>query len=173
MGKTKISISLSETSIDKALSDLGEYKADFIRKTEILKERIASELAHEAETGFNGAVLEDFTDGSQVMGNVDVSVDTRGDITVVVANGEDVVWIEFGAGVYHNGSPWTSPHPKGTELGLTIGSYGKGYGKKKAWGYFDGTELKVTHGTPASMPMAKAVTKICNDIVTIAREVFG
>lgn len=173
MGKTKISIRLSETSIDNALNDLREYKADFIRKTKIFKERIASELAHEAETGFNGAVLEDFTDGSQVMGNVDVSVDTRGDITVVVANGEDAVWIEFGAGVYHNGSPGTSPHPKGTELGLTIGSYGKGYGKKKAWGYFDGAELKVTHGTPASMPMAKAVTNICNDIVTIAREVFG
>lgn len=173
MGRTKISISLSETSIDEALSDLREYKADFIRKTKIFQDRIASALAHEAETGFNGAVLEDFTDGSQVLGNVDVSVDTRGDITVVVANGEDAVWIEFGAGVYHNGSPGTSPHPKGTELGLTIGRYGKGYGKKKAWGYFDGTELKVTHGTPASMPMAKAVTKICNDIVSIAREVFG
>lgn len=173
MGRTKISISLSEASIDNALKDLREYKADFIRKTKIFQERIANALAHEAETGFNGATLEDFTDGSQVLGNVDVSVDIRGDITVVVANGEDAVWIEFGAGVYHNGSPGTSPHPKGTELGLTIGSYGKGYGKKKAWGYFDGAELKVTHGTPTSMPMAKAVTKICNEIITIAREVFG
>jgi hypothetical protein len=173
VGRTVISISLSDEGINKALNDLSEYKRELVSKTKIFQEKLASDLAHEAETGFNNAILDDLTDGSQIMGNVDVSVDTRGDITVVVANGEDAVWIEFGAGVYHNGSPGTSPHPKGAELGLTIGSYGKGYGKKKAWGYFDGTELKVTHGTPASMPMVKAVTTICNKVVTIAREVFG
>ncbi len=85
---------------------------------------------------------------------VDVSVDNRGSVTVVVASGEDAVWVEFGAGVYHNGSPGSSPHPHGAELGMTIGGFGKGNGKKEVWGFYENGELKLSHGTPARMPMA-------------------
>lgn len=104
---------------------------------------------------------------------VDVSVDNRGSVTVVIASGGDAVWVEFGAGVYHNGSPGSSPHPHGAELGMTIGGFGKGNGKKETWGFYEEGELKLTHGTPAVMPMARAVTTVCNEISQIAREVFG
>jgi hypothetical protein len=173
VGRSVISIILSDEGIDKALNDLSKYKEEFIRKVKLFQDKVAKALAKESQIGFNGAILDDLLDYTDVTGQVDVTVDTRGDITVVVANGEDAVWIEFGAGVYHNGSIGTSPHPKGAELGLTIGSYGKGYGKKTTWGYFEDGELRLTHGTPASMPMAKAVTTVCNEMVSIAREVFG
>lgn len=112
--------------------------------------------------------------GSPRTAQVDVSVDNRGMVTVVVASGEDAVWVEFGAGVYHNSSPGTSPHPHGAELGMTIGGFGKGNGKKQAWGFYDEEHnLIISRGTPAAMPMTRAVTTVCNEISQIAREVFG
>lgn len=178
MGRKVISFGLSESEIDKAIKELKDYKREFTKKVELFRNKVAEKLAEEAQRGFNGAIVDDVINGSQKMASVDVSVDPRGDITVVVAIGTDdkrmdAIWVEFGAGVYHNGSVGTSPHPKGGELGMTIGSYGKGNGKKKVWGYKEGDELKLTHGTPAKMPMASAVTTICNDIESIAKEVFG
>lgn len=173
MGKKVISFGLSTKEIDRALKELAEYKQEIIRKTELLRVKVAERLAEEAKTGFSGAVVDDLVKGGQKFAQVDVSVDNRGSVTVVVASGEDAVWVEFGAGVYHNGSPGSSPHPNGAELGMTIGGFGKGNGKKEVWGYYEDGELKLTRGTPARMPMARAVTTVCNDIKEIAKEVFG
>ena len=118
-------------------------------------------------------MLDDLLKGGTKFAQVDVSVDNRGSVTVVVANGEDAVWIEFGAGVYHNGSPGSSPHPSGAELGFLIGGFGKGNGKKETWGYYEEGELKLTRGTPATMPMSRAITTVCDELSEIAKEVFG
>ena len=173
MGKRVISFGLSTKEIDRALRELADYKQEIIQKTELLRNKVAERLAEEAKTGFSGAVVDDLVKGGQKFAQVDVSVDNRGSVTVVVASGEDAVWVEFGAGVYHNGSPGSSPHPNGAELGMTIGGFGKGNGKKEVWGYYEDGELKLTRGTPARMPMARAVTTVCNDIKEIAKEVFG
>lgn len=45
-------------------------------------------------------------------------------------------------------------------------------GKKEVWGYYEGDELRLTHGTPAIMPMYNAVKTVCDEIADIAREVF-
>lgn len=173
MGKRVISFGLSVQDIDRAMKELADYKQDILKKTELLRERVAERLCVEAQSGFNGAVVDDLVRGGQKFAQVRVTVDNRGDMTVVVADGQDAVWIEFGAGVYHNGSPGSSPHPHGVELGMTIGGFGKGNGKKETWGYYEEGTLKLTHGTPAVMPMARAVTTVCNEIAEIAREVFA
>lgn len=177
MGKKKISFALSSTDIDRAIKELANYKQDIQRKTDLLRERVAERLAEEAKQGFTGAVVDDVILKGGVhapkYAQVDVSVDNRGSVTVVVASGEDAIWVEFGAGVYHNGSAGSSPHPQGAELGFTIGSFGKGNGKRQTWGFYEDGELKLTHGTPANMPMTRAVTTVCNEIVSIAKEVFG
>lgn len=173
MGRKVISFGLSTSEIDRAMKELADYKQEILQKTELLREKVAERLADEAKSGFSGAVVDDLTRGGQRFAQVDVSVDNRGSVTVVVASGEDAVWVEFGAGVYHNGSPGSSPHPHGAELGMTIGGFGKGNGKKEVWGFYEEGELKLTRGTPARMPMALAVTTVCNDIQAIAKEVFG
>lgn len=106
---------------------------------------------------------------------VDVKVEERGGrLSVVLASGPDAVFIEFGAGVYHNGAAGASPHPKGQELGYTIGGYGKGFGQRKAWGYRDGSgNLIVTRGTEAMMPMLNAADRCAEIAARIAREVFA
>lgn len=173
VGKKKITIGLSEQDIDRAIRELAQYKADFTQKVELLREKVAERLADEARSGFAGAIADDLIKGGQRLADVKVSVDNRGSLTVVVASGEDAVWVEFGAGVYHNSSPGSSPHPSGAELGFTIGSFGKGNGKKETWGFYEDGELKLSRGTPATMPMYRAMQTVCNDIKDIAREVFG
>lgn len=173
MGRKVISFGLSTSEINRAMKELADYKQEILHKTELLREKVAERLADEAKNGFSGAVVDDLTRGGQRFAQVDVSVDNRGSVTVVVASGEDAVWVEFGAGVYHNGSPGSSPHPYGAELGMTIGGFGEGNGKKEVWGFYEDGELKLTRGTPARMPMALAVTTVCNDIQAIAKEVFG
>ena len=173
VGKKKITIGLSEQDIDRAIRELAQYKADFTQKVELLREKVAERLADEARSGFAGAIADDLVKGGQRLADVKVSVDNRGSLTVVVASGEDAVWVEFGAGVHHNSSPGSSPHPSGAELGFTIGSFGKGNGKKETWGFYEDGELKLSRGTPATMPMYRAMQTVCNDIKDIAREVFG
>lgn len=174
MGKKVIRISLSEKDIDRAIKELEQYKQEIIRKTERLREKVADRLAELAKSGFNGAVVDDLTGGSGGARKADVrvSTDERENVSVVIAAGEDAVWAEFGAGVYHNGSVGSSPHPKGQELGLTIGGYGKGMGKRQVWGFYEDGELKLTHGAPATMPMYNALKAVCDEIADIAKEVF-
>ena len=174
MGKRKITVELTERGIDKAIKELEEYKKDIKRKTAILQDRIAKRIEEEADKGFASAVVDDLVRGGYQKPDVTVNYTTRGDISVVVAQGEDAVWVEFGAGVYHNGNLGSSPHPRGSELGMTIGGYGQGKGKQKSWGFkdSDGT-LHVTRGTPAQMPLEKAVLSVLDELPQMAKEVFG
>ena len=174
MAKTKIAFSLSESDIEKAIEALRTYSGEVKEKTARLRGRIAEEIAATAENGFGSAVVDDLLTGGARSASVDVRIDDRDNLTVVIASGEDAIWVEFGAGVYFNGSPGTSPHPRGQGLGMTIGSYGKGRGKRRVWGYYDeGGALVLTHGTPASMPMYNAAKIVCGRIDEIAREVFA
>lgn len=172
MKKTVIRFGLSEREIDKAIKELEQYKRELIRKTALLREKVADKIAGLAQSGFNGAIVDDVLKGGVKTAQVTVSLSNTDDVSLVIANGEDAVWVEFGAGVYHNGSAGSSPHPEGSELGFTIGGYGKGMGKKEVWGYYEGDELRLTHGTPAIMPMYNAVKTVCDEIADIAREVF-
>lgn len=173
MGKKVISFKLSTRSINRVIKELETYKQELIKKTDLLRNRIAEELRKEAEKGFSNTFVDDLIRGGGRPAEVSVSIDSRESITVVIAKGEDAIWCEFGAGVYHNGSAGSSPHPEGSELGFVIGGYGKGKGKQNAWAFYENDELKVTRGTPAAMPMYNAVKLVCERIVQIAKEVWA
>jgi hypothetical protein len=161
-------------SIDAAVKEIRDY-ADWVkRKTNELRERVAYFIAKDASAVFNTAVADDLIGEGAVIGSVNVVVEDNGNMTLVIANGEDAVFMEFGAGVYYNGGVGSSPNPLGAALGYTIGSYGKGNGAKAVWGFKgeDGA-LHLTHGVPASMPLYRALQSVVNDIEQIAREVFS
>lgn len=176
MSKT-IKIGLSASEIQRAIDEVARFKTEFRKNVDTYRKRIAEEMAVYASTYFDNAVMDDVINGSPRKPDVNVEWSDDGKIAVVVAHGEDAVWCEFGAGVYHNGSVGSSPNPYGNDLGFTIGSYGKGHGKQKAWGYYTDPESKtglvLTHGTPASMPMYNAAQEVLRKSVEIAREVFG
>lgn len=174
MSKKTIRFGLGVTGINRAIREVNKFKQDFRNKVDTYRKRIAEELAVQASLNFGNAVVDDVIHGSPRRPDVAVTVSERGSISVVVAEGEDAVWCEFGAGVYHNGSVGSSPNPYGNDLGFTIGSYGKGYGKKQAWGYYDENgDLVITRGTPASMPLYNAAQEVMRKAIEIAKEVFG
>lgn len=176
MGKKVISIELSTKDIDRAIREIELYKKDFQKKVEIYRKRFAEEIGKIAQIGFDSSGVDDLLKGGTRKADVSVSVNDDGKIALVIANGEDAVWCEFGAGVYYNGSVGSSPNPYGSEKGLTIGSYGKGHGQQSVWGFYsdpeDKTTLVLTHGTQATMPMYRAVQEVVPRAVSLAREVF-
>ena len=185
-----INVTLSVDGIAEALRAIDDYKAWLERKMNELRERVAEYIRTEAADEFGFAVVDDtfavqVTDSSGkstfeadapiIGGRVTVTVSAASDtVTLVVANGEDAVWMEFGAGVYYNGTAGSSPHPRASVFGYTIGGYGSGKGKRNVWA-FEGEDgaIHLTHGTPASMPMYKAMMKAWGDIHDIARAVFS
>ena len=173
MGKRVISLTLNPTDIDRAIKELKQYEKEFLNKVDAYRKRVAEELAEIASQRFSSATIDYTVSGNSRRPDVTVNVDERGKVSVVVADGEDAVWCEFGAGVYYNGTVGSSPNPYGKDIGFTIGSYGKGYGKGKAWGYYDeGGELVITRGTPATMPMYNAAKEVTKRAIEIAKEVF-
>ena len=173
MNKRTFHCDLSPESIRKAASDLRQYRQELPRKLEELRRLVAERIAADARGGFATAIVDDLLQGGSRNANVEVMVDEAGTTSLVIAVGEDAIWCEFGAGVYHNGPVGSSPHPKGAELGFTIGTYGEGKGARQVWGFYDDGELKLTHGTPASMPMYNAMQRVCDEIARIAQEVFA
>lgn len=175
VAKKVISFGLNSKDIDRAIKEIEQYKQELNKKLDIYRERLADEISKEAQSGFNSSIVDDIIKGgSPHSAEVTVNYSSKGNITVIVAKGEDAVWCEFGSGVYHNGSVGSSPNPYGSDLGLTIGSYGKGKGSQTAWGYYDeNKEIVITRGTPATMPMYRACTSVVSKAITIAREVFG
>lgn len=178
MSKT-ISFSLSTDSITRAIRELKQYKKGIEQRTQDLAKRIAQLLEQRVGDGFGSAVADIYwsTDSGTVTEPPDctIGVDGEGNAYVVWARGQDAFFVEFGTGVYYNGSAGGSPHPKGVELGFTIGSYDKGYGRKRTWGFRREGEdtLYLSHGVPAAMPMYKATQEVAAQIEALAEEVFS
>lgn len=171
MPKKTISMTLSERSIADAIRQLEEYRDSLIKKNDefvrklaeagipVINERIAA-AAGDSDKNHNTYIrLNSFDDYSE---------------GVLVCEGRGLLWIEFGAGVHYNGAAGTSPHPKGQEFGYTIGSYGKGQGAKDFWYYYADTgEAVRSYGTEATMPVYSASVKMRDEVLNIAKEVFG
>ena len=158
-------MSLSTASIDNAIKELKAFKVSLDQKKDKLLEELANIGVKEASVRFTTAMYDGVNDSS-------VTLETITDGYCIKAEGKAVAFIEFGAGVYHNpGEPYPNPRPSGI---VGIGEYGKGYGKRQAWGFTDASgEVVVTHGNPAAMPMWYASEEMKNNILKVAREVFG
>lgn len=173
MSKKVIKMCLSESSIESAIKELKQYQSYLEKKSEELQQRISERLRELMQSGFDNASVDDLVNGGSRNASVKVEIRQSGEITAVVAIGEDAVWVEFGAGVHHNGQAGSSPNPYGSELGYTIGSYGQGRGKQDMWKFKTEGGYAWTYGTPASMPMYNAVKIVQSEIEDMAREVFG
>ena len=165
VAKQVITMELNSKSIGKAIKALKSYRDSI----EVKKDKLLEELAYigvkEASIRFTTAIYDGVNDSSVTLNPIENGY-------CVVAEGHAVAFIEFGAGVYHNpGEPYPNPRPDGI---VGIGEYGKGYGKRQAWGFRneDG-ELVITRGTPAAMPMWYASEEMRNAIVSKFKEVFG
>ena len=172
----EIRMKLSPSSIDSAIRQIEAYSRSLDAKAERLRRMVAEQIMWSAQDGFSNAMVSDiFTGAEPPISDVQVSVTDSGDVTLVIADGEQAVYVEFGAGVYHNGAAGQSPIPKGADNGFLIGEYGKGQGKRNTWALPGSTHDApiLTHGTPAAMPMYHGVQDALAVIADLAREAFS
>lgn len=175
----KLLLTLDPKAVQQVIAELQDYKIWMNNKCKELEYRICEEIKNYAQTSYNLAYWESWTkEGGTEHHNVSVNVSVVRDTTVsvVIADGEDAVWAEFGTGVYYNGSVGQSPNPYGDKLGFTIGSYGYGNGRKETWGYYDEAtgDLTFTRGVAATMPLYHAVQEtVWFKLPTLAKEVFS
>ena len=173
----KISIdALSPKSIDAAIKKLGDYSKWIEVRAKVLCERLAERGLEVAGVEFGSAIYDGTND-------VKVRLYDDGKKMRVLAEGETVLFIEFGTGVTHQ-----TYHPKRNEMGmnLEIGGYGHGLGRLNGgWRYPEAKGAGTygekdpkhpgyihTYGNPANMPMYNASQDIRNEMLRIAREVF-
>ena len=160
----KISVNiLSEKSIDNAVKQLEDYAKSLDSKANDLCERLAQMGAMYAEWNFSGVLYA---------GDIDYKIDVHrgeGNTYIITADGESVLFMEFGAGVKYGGG-----HPQESEFGMGPGTYP---GQKHAfdpngwWFNQDGQKIH-TFGNAAGMPMYNAAKDLREEILKVAREVF-
>lgn len=180
MARHTINISLSEKSVNEAIRQLQQYKDWLIKKTSQLVKELAEigipvideNMAKASYTYDEKGVRS----GSDTSHYTHVEIHSFGGFSraTLVVEGKELLFIEFGAGVYYNGSAGSSPHDKGVVNGMVIGSYGEHHGVQKVWGYYDDDgNLVLTHGVEAQMPVYKADMEIIQKYVEVARRVFS
>lgn len=164
MSKT-IRINLFDTaSIDAAVKELRDYQAWIKKKAAELAERLADMGAVNVSLGYARAIYTGPKD-------INVTVEQRGESTyAIVAAGESVLVVEFGAGVTYGYG-----HPQAGEFGYGPGTYP---GQKHAfdpngWWLPKNKGGDHTYGNPASMTMYMTAKDLEREVERVAREVFS
>ena len=159
---------LTVTGIDKAIAHIDRVENNLPAKLNILSERLCEYGIKIASFGFAAADYD---------GNNDVKVSSSPEwidenTIAFYADGEAVTFIEFGAGVYQ------PTYPKSDIIraySLYRGEYGQGKGKRRGWVFYHPItgELTFTRGTPPARAMFDASEQMRQNILKIAKEVFG
>lgn len=172
MGKKKIKMNLSVSSVENAIKQIEEYKRSLVLKTaQLLEElgKIGIRTINQRMSSIQG--------DSNPNHYAFVKMNSYGSYTraTIILQGRDILFIEFGSGIHYNGAVGSSPHPKGQQMGYTIGSYGKGQGANDSWVYFNEEHgrFETSQGTKAAMPMYNAEVEIRKAIKSVAKKVFG
>lgn len=160
----KISVDVFDVkSIDMAIQKLEAYEKDLNRKAEELCERLADMGAMYAEWYFSGVMYA---------GDIDYKVTVErvsANTYRILASGETVLFMEFGAGVRHGYG-----HPLAGEFGMGPTTYPgqKHAADPKGWWFKQGENKIHTYGNAPGMPMYNAAKDLRNEIQAIAQEVF-
>lgn len=164
MSRKKIVVPLSESGIQKIQDELTVYRKWQEEKARELAERLASLGATVASIRFSRAVYTGKKD-------VEVTVEELPNGYKVKADGESVLFIEFGSGVTYGYG-----HPEAGEFGMGPGTYPDGKGHwddPKGWYLPKSAGGGHTFGNPPAMPMYEARKAIEQELPRIVKEVFG
>ena len=163
MSRKKIVVPLSESGIQKIQDELMVYRKWQEEKARELAERLAALGATVASIRFSRAVYT----GKK---NVEVTVEALPNGYKVKADGESVLFIEFGSGVTYGYG-----HPEAGEFGMGPGTYPDGKGPwddPKGWYLPKSAGGGHTFGNPPAMPMYEARKAIEQELPRIVKEVF-
>lgn len=171
--KRKYVIGLDGSGIDETLDGIEQYRQWIVRKTDELSKRLADLGATAASLHFSRAIYNGTND-------FEITVEPRGQgVYAVRANGDTVLFVEFGSGLIGYGHPEVGEYGPGTYPG-------KGHwDDPKGWWYptDDPGEIRSTnkagqgyahsYGNPPNAPMYNTVKELEQEIVRVAKEVFS
>lgn len=177
MKNRKIVIGIDGSGIDDAIKAVDEYERWLMSRANELAKRLAEMGALNAQFYF---------DGAQYFGNTDcsISIEQTGENTYLVkADGESVLFIEFGAGItYGYGHPeaktggndfgpgtWPDKHYRVGPGGKLVANWENPNGwylpKSKGGGH--------TYGNPPNAFMYNAVKDLKQELKAVIQEVFS
>lgn len=163
-------IDITVSGLDKAIAELKAYKSSLLERCNRAQRAIAQLVRDTAQQGFDTAAVNGGHTPAPT--NVTVLPDSSGP-TVVIAEGDQAMFIEFGAGVYYNGTGIPYRENRAEFPGYEMGSYGMHNGLKDHWRYKgDDGKWHMTHGTIMQSPMYNAVISALPEIAGIIRSEF-
>lgn len=161
-----LTINLTDAaSLRRAARELRAYRTRFEAKQAEFLRRLAQQGAEVVKARFDAALSG--YDGDQTP--ISVEVRQEDNLTAeIIASGRTVAFLEFGAGV---------SHPEHSSGLFQHGTYGKGHGTRRVWGFYPGgdkTQAAVlTTGNDPAEAMPEAVRRMAELCADTAREVFG
>ena len=167
---------LDSQSIKSAIADLREVKKDWKKKANEAAQEVCREIAMQIQANLKyipytddmvNVATHEIIQKKDTLGVWDMRETKNG--CMVSITGKDIVFVEFGAGISHNGSGGQNPLAVNVHFDTAIGSYGKGQGANNYW--FVAHNL-ISRGTPAYMPIYRAILAVKPEIPTIVRKVF-
>ena len=164
----KYKIHLDTDEINDLIEKLNDYANSINGKVKIFLWRLADVGIKVVDSKYGG--WGDSSPEHKCM----FQLDDEGNVVKgqLIVSGEDILFVEFGAGVRLN---MGAEHPKAKELGYGVGTYpGQTHAKDiNGWYYRENGILYHSYGTQASMPVYQASIEMISRIEDIAREVFG
>lgn len=189
MKQKVIKMGLNPRSIENAIKEVKAYQKWLTDKANELVNELAKQGLEVARYGY-GEDVKGFNMAEYAGTNdVTVYIEEKDGVTALVAVGNAVLFIEFGTGV-------TKPdnHPEKPAGIAARGTYGKGHGKRKVWGFYgentgnagwfatvetkSGEKVEkiphvvLTRGNEASMTMYKTAKYLREIVETTAKRVF-
>lgn len=178
MAKKTLKTDLSISSIRNLQKELEKYSDSLTYKCRLLVEELAKAGIKVAQAKIDESPL-----GKYVTIKTDIEEEKAGCKAILIATGETftndgyapfntLLAIEFGAGIHYN----KTPNPNADKFGMGVGTFpGQIHAFEDGWYYWDDKAQKwrYTHGVKATMPMYNASMEIQQNIIKIAKEVFG
>ena len=180
MAKKVFKSNLSVNGIEALKSQLLQYKDELPTKCENLVSRLLQSGVSVSQTKISESPL-----GKYVTVTTNISSDKIGCKGILLAKGavkeqegyepfSILLSIEFGAGVHYN----PTPNPLiSSEFPYGVGTFpGQVHAfQSEGWMYWDekAQEWRHTYGVKATMPLYNADMEIIQNVVKVAKEVFG
>lgn len=169
----KISFKLGSAEIDRAIKELKEYQTN-------IEDKVAEFVDRLIQEGMNVAKVRlASTKGDSTNASLDsVYINSTGEVikAVIYLEGNDVLFVEFGAGIAYNTG---AQHPLAGEFGYGPGTYPSKHPPNKGinpgrwiYGHNDDGSPLWSIGTEATMPVYGAAEAMRNKIVEAAKAVF-
>ena len=164
-----MSIQIKAKGLDELIKKVDTMKKQLPNKMELFIQKLLEHGIPVVDRNYNNPAIGDSSSAHTSYVTVENLGDRiKGTLTV---EGEDIAFVEFGAGIYFNHG---TEHPQASEFGFGIGTYGQGKGMNDYWYYYDSTGYaKRSYGTEMTMPVYRAGQRMIKDFDSIVKEVFG